>query len=244
MDGGSTDRTKEISEAGGASFFTRPPSEKANSETDTNFQFIKGFLKTDWIFWGYVDNIAPKGLLEKLVEVAGENKYKQVMIPLYTYLWGYTKNYAQKSYAPFLFHKDFIDFKNNHIHGIGRFTGSQEQVLVLPSQEKYALRHFSTYNQEKFVRAHMRYAHQEALEKFQRGEKFSVFKMLRGMIGYTYVFAKQGWKNGKIGLIVTLNYVFYRLMSYASLYEIENGITLDSVEENYSKKKEEILKDF
>ena len=244
MDGGSTDRTREIAESMGAIYFRRPASNKMNVETPENYEFIKTFLTTDWIYWGYADNIAPKTLLEKLAEISRQDKIKQLLIPLYTYLWGNTKHYALKSYAPFFFHKDFIDFSGNHIHGIGKFLGTKEQILILPSREEYALKHFSTYNLEKFVRGHMRYAEQEAQEKFLTGQKFSVWRLCRAMLAYSWIFGKQNYKNGKLGLMIVLNYIFYRVMTYTRLYELENHITLEAIEDNYSKKKEEMLKEF
>ncbi len=244
MDGGSTDRTKEIAESMRASFFRRPPSIRPNVETPENFELIKSFLNTDWIYWGYADNIAPKTLLEKLAEISRQNNIKQVLIPLYTYLWGNTKKYALKSYAPFFFHKDFVDFSGNHIHGIGNFLGTKEQILTLPSREEYALKHFSTYNVTKFVHGHMKYAETEAQEKFQSGKKFSVIKLFKAIFYYTWIFGKNNFKNGKLGLLITLNYIFYRVMTYTRLYELENNITLETIEDNYSKKKEQILKEF
>lgn len=244
MDDGSTDRTKEITESFGAFYFRRPPGTRPNVETVENFEFIKTFLKTDWVYWGYVDNLAPKNLLEKLKEVSQQNHYKQVMIPLYTYLWGNTKNYTLKAYAPFFFHKDFIDFNNNHIHGIGNFLGKKNQILTLPNKEEYALRHFSTYNLEKFVRNHLKYSETEAQEKFKAGQKFSLLRLLRALLAYFWYFGKNNYKNGKLGLLVLLNYLFYRVMTYTRLYELENGLTLENIEDNYSKKKEQMLKDF
>ena len=44
--------------------------------------------------------------------------------------------------------------------------------------------------------------------------------------------------------MIVLNYAFFRLMAYTKLYELENGITLDSIESKYSEKKEEILREF
>jgi len=244
MDGGSTDRTKEIAESMGADFFTRPPSAVLYVETPENFEFIKTFLDTDWIYWGYSDNVAPKTLLDKLREISGQDKIKQVMIPLYTYLWGNTEKYALKSHAPFFFHKDFIDFSDWHIHSIGRFTGRGEQLLTLPSREEFALRHFSVYNVTKFVHAHMRYSEEEAREKFKAGQKFSIWRLFRAMLGYLWIFGKYNYNNGKLGLLITLNYIFYRVMTYTRLYELEQGITLESVEANYNKKKEEMLEEF
>lgn len=244
LDGGSTDKTKELSESLGAKFFTRPENKKPFVETDENFQFIKSIISTDWIYWGYVDNIAPKSLVEKMVEISHQDTIKYVNLPLYTYLWGYTDNYIQKAYAPFLFHKDYVDFKDNYIHGLGKFTGGDDQKLFLESKEEYALKHFSTYNLNKFVIGHLRYAETEALQKFERGEKFSFVKTIAAMIRYMFIYGRQGCKNGTLGWLIILLYPFFRLMVYTRLYELEHSITLEKIEENYNKKKEELLKNF
>lgn len=244
LDGGSTDNTQKIAESLGATFHTRPPSNVINVETQTNFEFIKGIIDTDWIYWGYVDNIAPQTLLERITEITRENKFKSIMLPLYTYLWGNTKNYALKSYAPFVFHKDYIDFTHNHIHGIGQFLGKKEERITLPNKEEYALKHFSTYNMAKFVGGHIKYSDLEAREKFENNKKFSLLRLFYAMLAYAYIFMKYNYKNGKLGVLIVLNYMFYRVMTYTRLYELENNLSLETIEDNYSKKKEEILAQF
>lgn len=243
MDGGSTDRTKEIAEDLGAKFLSRPPSTKPNVETEENFTFIKNNIQTDWIYWGYVDNIAPKALMEKMTAVAIENKYKKVLIPLQTYLWGNTKHAILKSHAPMLFHKDFTTFVDNYIHGMGKFTGTKDQVLTLLNTEEYALKHFSTYNLNKFINGHMRYAEAEALEKFAAGKKFSTLRMVAAMIRYCWIY-RRCLKLGSLGLIILLNYSFFRVMAYSRLYELENKIDIDGIEESYSKAKDKMLQEF
>lgn len=243
LDGGSTDKTKEIAEIMGAKFYLRPESNRANVESQENLNFIKKIIKTDWIYWGYADNIAPETLVEKMVEMSKQDKVRLVNLPLYTYLWGNTANYALKSYGPFLFHKDHVNFTNNYIHGFGNLS-EQKQSLFLPNKEEYALKHFSTYNINKFVAGHMRYAETEANEKYQRGEKFSVIKMLAAMVRYCFIYGRYCYKNGILGFIIVLNYAFFRLMTYTKLYELEHGITLEKIEDNYSIEKEKILEGF
>lgn len=244
MDGGSTDKTKEIAESLGAKFFIRPEYSKPFSETKENFYFLKNMTKTDWIYWGYVDNILPKKLLNKLTEVSKQNHIKIVFAPMYTYIWGNTERYAQKSGIPVLYHKDYIDFSNPRIHSMGDFIGDKSQRLFLSNKEEFAVKHFSVYDMHKFVNGHMRYAETEANEKFIRGEKFSVIKMLAAMIRYMWIYRKCSYNNGKIGLIVILHYAFFRLMAYTKLYELENNITLENIEKKYSILKEKMLKDF
>lgn len=244
LDDGSTDKTQEISEKLGAQYFIRPKMDNIQTENQKMFNFVKSKVKTDYIYWGYADNIAPKTLVERLVEIATQNKFKRIFVPLYTYLWGNVKNYALKSYTPFVFHKDFIDFTDNRIHGMGKFLGTEEQLLKLPNKERYALRHFSTYNLNKFVQAHLNYAEIEALGKFKVDEKFSTMKMLVSMAKNCVIWGRYSWKGGIFGLIVLLNYAFFRFMLYVKLFELENKITLESIEDNYSVEKEKILEEY
>jgi len=243
MDAGSTDKTKEIAEGLGATYYLRPDNSKPQVETQKNFDFIKEHISTDWVYWGYVDNFVPKSLLEKLQELSLQDIYKLVKIPLYTYLWGNTDHVIQEAYSPFFYHKDFMDYKENYIHGMGQFQGSAEQILVLPNKKKYALLHFSTYNITKFIQGHLRYAETEAQEKFARGERFSLIKMLAAIVRYWWIYRKS-LRTGSLGVIILMSYAAFRTMSYARLYELEHGITLDSIEQAYSQKKEELLKIF
>lgn len=243
LDGGSTDDTGRIAEELGATFLQRPESTRAAVETSENLDFINRHSTTDWIYWGYCDNIAPKTLVEEMVRIAAENRFKRVMIPLFTYLWGEVGHYSQKSHLAALFHKAAIDFSDNPIHSFGRFRGTAIETLILPDTEPFALRHFSTYNETKFVSGYMRYAEEEAKQKWQRGERFSMLKLLAAMVRYIWIY-RRSFRSPKLGLLVTLNMAFGRLMTYTRLYEYEHGITIDSIEAVYGKEKEKLLADF
>lgn len=243
MDGGSNDNTKKIAEELGAKFVLRPEKKEVFGETQGWLNFIKDNIQTEWIYWGHVDNIAPKLLVEKMVEISKQDKFKQVLIPLYTYLWGNTKHHVSKGYTPFLFHKDFVDFSDNYIHGMGKFLGRNDQLLKLPNRNEFALKHFSVYDIHKFVLGHLNYAEGEAIGKFEKGKRFSTLKMLAGMARYWWIY-RRSLKNGALGLIIVMSYSFFRLMAYAKLYELENDVSLESIENNYAALKEKILEDF
>ncbi len=244
LDGGSTDKTKEIAESLGARWYARPENKKPYVESKENYDFLKSLVTTEYIYWGYSDNIVPKKTLEALTEVAAEKKYKWVNAPLYTYLWGNTENYIQKSYIPVLHHRDYINFDNERIHSMGDFTGETSEIMNLPDTLAYAVNHFSVYDMRKFVMGHLRYAEVEAEQKFTRGEKFSAIKMFAAMIRYMWIYGKNGYKNGLFGIIVMMFYAFFRLMAYTKLYELENNITIDEVEKKYNVLKEKMMKDF
>ncbi|MEK7680914.1 MAG: glycosyltransferase [Patescibacteria group bacterium] len=237
----STDKTQEIVESLGGIFITRPTTIK-QPDTIEMYTFARQYIKNDWIFWGCSDHQLPVELLEKMREISLQNKYKYVQVPIFTYLFGDTKNPAHKGYNARFFKKDCVDFVNNYFHGLGKFTGSPDEILFLPMNEKYAIHHYSLYDLHKFVSKHLAYAEIEAQEKFERNKKFSIFLMLGAMLRYFVLFYKYSFRNGVIGLNAALLYVFFRLMVYAKLYELENGINLDSIEAEFAKSKEEIIK--
>lgn len=243
LDGGSTDRTKEISESMGAKFYLRPETKKIQIENAENFSFIKDIVETDWIYWGHADYIASKVLIEKLVEISLQDKIKTVSIPLYTYLWGETNSPSLISRTNMFFHKNFRDFSAARIHYQGAFTGNLDQYLILPNKPEYAIHHFSVYNVAKYVAGYMRYGEEEARQKFERGERFSVVKLFAAMARYLWIY-RRALRSPRLGLLIALNMAFGRLMTYTRLYEYEHGITLDSIEEAYAKKKRILLQDF
>jgi len=85
----------------------------------------------------------------------------------------------------------------------------------------------------------MRYAEEEARVKFEKGERFSTLKMISAMLRYMWIY-RRSLKSPRLGLLIMLNMAFGRLMTYTRLYELENDITLETIENNYSRKKEKI----
>ena len=242
LDGESTDKTGEIAQKYGARFIQRPKMTGIGAgETQQMLDFVLANTDKKWFFWQYVDDLAPKTLLEKLVEISRQDKYKKVNIPLYTYLWGRTKHPALKGSVGCFFQRDAVDFSHNLIHGMGRFLGKKEEILNLPIRDEYAIRHFSLYNLTKFATNHLAYAEAEAAQKYAGGQKYSVVKMLAAMIRYFWLFYKNNWKNGAVGFMEALAYSYFRLLTYFSLYEKENGITLEKIEEQYVVEKKRIV---
>lgn len=243
LDGGSTDKTRAICEELGAKFYLRPENKKIQIENEENFEFIKSIITTDWIYWGHADYIASRILIEKMIEISLQDKIKTVSLPLYTYLWGEIEFPSQISHTTMFFHKDFRSFSDTRIHYQGTFTGSKGQHLILPSNPDCALHHFSTYNVSKYVAGYMRYGEEEARQKFERGESFSLIKLFAAMMRYLWIY-RRSLRSPRLGILIMLNMAFGRLMTYTRLYEYEHDITLDSIEDNYSRKKEQLLKDF
>lgn len=243
FDGGSTDKTQEIAESMGAKFFVRPPSNDQQVETQRNFDFIKSKINTNWIYWGFVDNLLPKSLLDRVMEIIKEDKHAYIRVPLFSYLYGCIKYPMLKSYNPMFFKKDMIDFTDNHIHGMGKYLGKESQIITLPMRDKFAARHFSLYDLSKFTNNHLRYAIEEARGKYAKGKKFKLWLMLGAMLRYFVLYFKYSFKCGVRGLMVALMYANFRLMVYTKLYELEKNIDLESIETDFVRSKNEILKE-
>lgn len=243
LDGGSTDNTKKITEEFGGIFSERPKIGHAHVETEEMFEFVKKLVPTSWVYWGYVDNLLPKTLLEKMREISLQEQYKFVYVPVWTYLWGDTKHPIIKASYTCFFRKEYMDFKNNHMHGMGKFMGKKEETLHLPMKDEYAMRHFSLYNLEKYVTGHLRYALAEAELKHQEGKKFSLWYMFGSMAHYFWLFYKRGFKAGIIGLYSALLYIFFRLMVAVRLYEYDHNLDLNTIEAEFAKVKKQIVQE-
>lgn len=241
LDGGSTDKTGEIAKKFGAKFLQRPNMGVMCAETQEMLNFVLANTDKKWIFWQYVDDLAPKPLLEKMTEVSKQDKFKKVVIPLYTYLWGKTKYPALKGAVGCFFQRDVVDFSNNKIHQMGQFLGKDSEVLYLPICDKYAIRHFSLYNISKFATNHLAYAEAEAEQKYLNGKKFSTVRMMAAMLRYFWLFYKNNWKNGVVGFMAALAYSYFRLLTYFRLYEKEKGITLETIEDKFIVEKKKII---
>jgi glycosyltransferase involved in cell wall biosynthesis len=244
LDDGSTDRTQEIAERFGARFVRRPSDPESKlAETQLMLDFVKSIIYTDWIFWGYTDNFLPKTLLDKFMEISKQNRHKYVYVPIDTYLWGETDHPIIRAAYPNFFHKDYVDFTGNRLHGFGKFLGDKGQILRLPWEKKYAICHYSLYNLEKFVTKHLAYAGFEAEDKIGHGLKFRVIYLLMSPARYFYLFYKRGWRAGVRGLYASMLYSFFRLMVAVRLYELENGLDLQTIEAEFAKAKKRIVDD-
>jgi glycosyltransferase involved in cell wall biosynthesis len=240
LDGGSTDRTEEIARKYGARLVLRPPTEYG--ETESMARFAQDQAKTEWVYWAYADEILPRKLLRKLQEVSRQDRYKIVNIPRKNLHYGLEiLNLASSFLTPRFFRKGFVDFRENKIHGMGRFTGRPEEVLNLPVRDEYSIHHCSTYNIRKFEQSHSGYSDTEAGE----GKRFNPMRLLLDPPLYflRYYLLGGGWRSGWAGLIMTMQYCFFFFNIQAKIWERERGITLESIEQNYDAIKERLLRE-
>lgn len=243
LDDESTDRTVEIAKQYGAEVCAIK-SAAGVTETEEIMEKVHELTKTDWIYWGFVDEILARPLVEKITELSGQDKYKAVWILRKNYNYGGVN--LDNGYALRFFKKGAIDFEDNKIGRFGKIIVPKDEVFYLPKKDKYAIHHFSTYNVERFEIAHSRYSTLEAESNLALGKKFSGFKLVCRPIYYFFKYLIKGgaWRWGWRGIIIAAQYAFYFFNIYAKMWEIENKVTIESIEKQYSEMKGRLLKKY
>lgn len=120
-----------------------------------------------------------------------------------------------------------------------------KKIYYMPLEEKYYMHHLSVYNVKKFEQGYMKYSDIEAELKFKEGEKSSLFVLFVKIPAYffIYFFWQGAWRNGKAGFIMVMQFMIYMFNTWAKIWEMENNITIPSIEKNYDLIREDILKE-
>lgn len=238
MDNHSTDATREIAKRHNAAVYEHDHPGYVEEETVAENALSK--VGTEWVYWAYADEVLPKPLLEKLVEVAKSNSVGLVNIPRKNIHYGIPDlNLDSGAPSPRFFRKDAVDFSGNPIHSIGRFTGTPNEILTLPNRNEYAIHHCSTYTLKKFELAHSNYSDIEATS----GSRFNAWKMFWQPLHFftRFYLLKGGWRLGWGAFIYTMQYCFFFFNTQAKIWELENNITTENIEKVYDGIKERLL---
>jgi glycosyltransferase involved in cell wall biosynthesis len=239
MDNHSTDDTAAIARRYGAEVYEHDHPGYVEEERVAANALSK--VTTDWVYWAFCDEILPKPLLIKLQQIAEEDQYRLVNIHRKNLHYGLEQiTFDSGGRTPRFFRKGFVDFSNNPIHGMGRFTGTPDQIHNLPIDDDYSIYHCSTYNLRKFEIAHSAYSSVEA----EMVEGFSPISLLWGPVKWflKHYVKKGGWRGGWGSFILVMQYCFFYFNVQAKAWEKAQGITLESIENKYDLIKERLIK--
>ena len=240
-DNDSTDNTIKIANKLGATVINRK-THFSFVENTIETDFIFSFVKTDWVFWGFADDMVPKTCLELYKEISQENKYKIVVQQRKTLMYdGKTELHPGLISIKF-FRKDSLDFTNNTIHQMGKFAShvKPSEVLYLPPIDEYATYHFSLETTESLISKMNLYTTIQA--KSTQG-KVSFIKLISNpLIVFIEIYFFNGcWKYGIKGYISSMRFAMSYFITLSKKYEIDNNITLKSIEEKFAKEKKKLL---
>jgi len=246
IDNCSTDRTRDI-----AAYYTEYIYQFKNpgfvgEEKLADFALSK--VKTRWVYWAYASDILPKNLICKLTELSMQNSYKVVLIYRKAISYGReTRNWGHSAASPRFFVKGSIDFCGNTIHKFGKIIVPKKEILKLPVTDSLAIWQFRDYDTKKTEFVHSNYADIEARSDYKIFKKrFSLWRIL--ILPFKeFVSSYLRYGAFRFGWPAFFNAVWRMMLRFnieTRIWELENKMTLKSVQTLHASMKEELLKDY
>ena len=240
VDNFSIDKTAKVAEKAGADVIKYKNDGWVETEKEANF--VYKHIKTDWIFWGFADELVSKNCLKYYLEIAKKNKYKIVIQKKKTFLFDSISEFAPCDVSINFFRKDALNFSNNTIHQMGKFSKhvKSSDVLYLPPIDEYSIFHFSRYITENLISNFNKYS---SIHAKTTSSKFLNFRLITLPI-YTFLsnyFLLGGFKYGMRGIMVSTQFAIYTFLTLSKVYENKHNINLESIEENFVLGKKKLI---
>lgn len=246
IDNYSTDRTRDI--AAGYTEYIYQFKNPGFTEHESVADFALSKVKTRWVYWAYASDILPKSLLYKLSEISMQNSYKVILIYRKSISYGReTRNWGHSAVSLRFFVKGSIDFHGNTIHKFGKIIVPKKEILSLPVTDDLAIWQFRDYDTIKIELVHSGYVEIEARSDYEIFKKrFSLWRIL---ILPFKEFVSSYLRHGafRFGWPAFFNAVWRMMLRFnieARIWELENKMTLKSVQALHASIKEELLKEF
>lgn len=234
----STDNTREIALSYGCEILLRVKNYDFAEHPEMAASIYEK-ITTEWLFWMYADEMLDERTLTKIDSIIKLQSSKYDIIKIYrkNYFYGAFCYDLYQSANNRIFKKGAIDFTDNVIHGFGKEVVPTKRVYNLP--DKYFIHQFIDYTASSYLNKMDVYTKTEL--KSEKNAKKSVwyflFKIAKNLIR-NYFFDK-GYIAGFPALSLTELTLFYELIKNIKIYEQENFLTKQSIEE-----KNDIHRDF
>ena len=197
----------------------------------------------DWVLLIDADELVTKLLSLRLKNIAVNDDADIVYLPFKTYIMGAWIRHTGwwPDYHPRFFKRGAVTFVAT-VHAYMNESATARK-MHLPPDELNAILHFAYHDSEHFITKLNRYTSIEAKHMFDRGQKFSFFRMLiAGFRGFQVRYLNgQGYKDGYRGFFLSFMMGFYRALNYIKLWEYWQNRD-EPVENNYARLKINIIK--
>ena len=242
IDNDSVDRTREIAKKYTDEIYIHKNPGYIENEETMGFALDK--VKTEWVYMAAADELIPRKLMEILHQVVEQDRYKVVRIYRKNFMYGkeifnYGKHHVR------MYRKGIVSYKKNVVHSLGNIDAEKSEIYDVPKGNATSIWHFSSYNTSRLELSHNHYANLEAEQRYKyKGQKFSGARALLKLFYYffgTYL-GMGGFRAGWVGLFISIQIAYFKFSIEARLYEKQNGITLEGMENNYDAMKERLLK--
>lgn len=246
IDNFSTDKTIDIAEWLWAKVyqFKNP----GYVETQEELDFVRSKINTEYMTWSFADHIWSKELLVKTTELIREWTYDWIATVQKNYHYGIenlnfsTYHYKWKKHSQHVrVYKKELMYCEWTIHWNLRHKCTN--IFYMPLEDIFYIHHLSLYNLVKFEIGHSKYSSIESQMRYDAGEKvsFSLLILKTLWIFIKYYFVDWAWKSWIPWFIMVMQYVFFTFNIGAKQWELENSITLNSIESNYNIIREKYL---
>lgn len=240
-DNQSTDKTQEIAKQYGCDIYVRTE-EFEFVESQEMMDKLNPVIKTDWLYWGFADEMLDKITLDEIAKIINSDKYDIISIDRKNYYHGRFCYDAFASRTNKIFKKSAIDFENNPIHGFGQATVSADRIYHLP--DNMFVHHFISNTAQSYLNTINRYTETEL--KFQHKDRGVVFSFILfpTKLFLSNFILKKGYKAGFAGWNLTFIQIFYFIIKYIKLSEQKNNLTAVEIEKRNDIFRDNILERF
>ena len=240
-DNKSTDNTLIIAKSYGCDIYIREKT-CVYVETAEMMAALKSEVTTDWVYWGFADEMLELKTLNKIDGLITEDEYDVISIDRKNYYWGRFCYDAYASRTNKIFKVDAINFDGNKIHGFGKLSSDSIRVYDLPSD--YYVHHFISNNIESYLNTINRYTNIESTQAILSKNVFtSVFRVLVG--GFVIqLFLKGAYKAGYSGLALVCINSFYTIINNLKTIELNIGLNSGGIEKLNNRTRDDILSKF
>ena len=240
VDNFSTDKTVEIAKKYTSKIFVKPNNLMLN--VNKNFGFSKA--QGEWILSLDSDERITAELSKEIKsKIEGNSKFQGYWIPRKNIIFGKWIQHGgwYPDYQLRLFKKGFGKFPQQHVHEMVKLTGVSGK-LVEP------ITHYNYETIDQFlIKLSTIYTSNEAAQLIKNGYVFSYLDAISFPTKefLSRFFAREGYKDGLHGLMLSLLMAFYHFIVFAKIWEKKKFISVDEdivegVSEEFGKNEKDL----
>ncbi len=242
VDNFSTDGTADIARQGGCEVLSnKNPGWVEDFETTERVQAAVG---TDWLYWGFADEIAPRETLAEVKRVIEAGRHDVICIQRKNYLYGQFCQEIAASAHDKVFKKGAIDFRANTIHNFGRRTVKANRIYEMPPDKFF--HHLISNTVGSYLDTINRYTDMEITTKSARGvgrsRPYYLLAPLKAIWGD--FFFKGGRRAGQPALSLSALMMIYGLVAAMKGWESSQGLDRERIAGLYRRVAEDLLREF
>jgi glycosyltransferase involved in cell wall biosynthesis len=217
IDNTSSDKTAELAEKHRATVYTRENNLMLN--VNKNWGFHKA--RNEWVLSLDADERVTPELAEEIMthSLQNDKNITGYWIPRKNIIFGKVLMHTgwYPDYQLRLFKKEYGQFDEKHVHEMITLQGEAGYL-------QHAMMHYNYESLAQFLRKTMTiYAPNEASELLRKGYVFNYLDSIRMPLNefLSRYFAREGYKDGFHGLMISLLMSMYHLIVFANIWEIQ-----------------------